>query len=76
MPVGRRRGGRIARKLEWHYTPEHGSWLNMAECELSMLARQCLNRRIPDREMLITETTAWQTQRNAAPTPWAASSPL
>lgn len=57
---------RIARKLEWHYTPEHGSWLNMAECELSVLARQCLNRRIPDRETLIAETDAWQTQRNAA----------
>jgi hypothetical protein len=37
---------RIARKLEWHYTPEHGSWLNMAECELSVLSRQCLKRRI------------------------------
>lgn len=57
---------RIARKLEWHYTPEHGSWLNMAECELSVLARQCLNRRIPDRETLIAETDAWQTLRNAA----------
>lgn len=57
---------RIARKLEWHYTPEHGSWLNMAECELSVLARQCLNRRIPEMETLIAETDAWQTERNAA----------
>jgi hypothetical protein len=38
---------RIAQRIEWHYTPEHGSWLNMAECELSVLSRQCLNRRIP-----------------------------
>jgi hypothetical protein len=57
---------RIARKLEWHYTPEHGSWLNRAECELSVLARQCLNRRIPDIETLTAEVDAWQTQRNAA----------
>jgi len=57
---------RIARKLEWHYTPEHGSWLNMAECELSVLARQCLNRRIPEMETLIAETDAWQTERNAS----------
>src|SRR5919202_6780821 len=41
---------RIARKLEWHYTPKHGSWLDMAEVELSILARQCLDRRIPDME--------------------------
>src|SRR5919205_4088246 len=38
---------RIARKIEWHYTPEHGAWLNMAECELSVLERQCLSRRLP-----------------------------
>ena len=57
---------RIARKLEWHYTPEHGSWLNMAECELSVLSRQCLNRRIPDSDTLTAEAGAWQTQRNAA----------
>ena len=54
----------IARRLEWHYTPEHGSWLNMAECELSALGRQCLNRRIPDRTTLETETNAWQNNRN------------
>lgn len=59
---------RIAGKIEWHYTPEHGSWLNMAECELSVLARQCLNRRITDIESLTTEVDAWQTQRNAAKT--------
>jgi hypothetical protein len=57
---------RIAAKLEWHYTPEHGSWLNVAECELSVLARQCLNRRIPDKETLIPEVAAWEQKRNAA----------
>lgn len=57
---------RIACKLEWHYTPEHGSWLNMAECELSVLARQCLDRRIPDPQTLTAEIAAWETARNAA----------
>jgi hypothetical protein len=57
---------RIARKIEWHYTPEHGSWLNMAECELSVLARQCLNRRIEDQETLTREVQAWEVDRNAA----------
>ena len=56
---------RIAARLEWHYTPEHGSWLNMAEIELSVLERQCLNRRIADRETLAAEVAAWQQQRNA-----------
>ena len=58
---------RIAQKLEWHYTPEHGSWLNMAELELSILSRQCLNRRIPDGPTLIQEVTAWEQRRNATP---------
>jgi len=57
---------RIAAKLEWHYTPEHGSWLNIAECELAVLARQCLDRRIPDKTALEQETTAWESRRNAA----------
>jgi hypothetical protein len=57
---------RIATKLEWHYTPEHGSWLNIAECELSVLARQCLDRRISDKAALLEEAAAWETQRNAA----------
>ncbi len=57
---------RIAARLEWHYTPEHGSWLNMAECELSVLTRQCLNRRIGDKATLIGQATAWQEQRNQA----------
>lgn len=56
---------RIAAKIEWHYTPEHGSWLNMAECELSVLARQCLNRRIGDADSLIAAVAAWERERNA-----------
>jgi transposase len=55
---------RIWDKLEFHYTPKHGSWLNMAEIELSVLSRQCLNRRIPDQDALRTETTAWAERRN------------
>lgn len=55
---------RIAQKLEIHYTPKHGSWLNMAEIELSVLSRQCLNRRIPDQPTLQHEVAAWQVQRN------------
>jgi hypothetical protein len=57
---------RLAKRIEWHYTPKHGSWLNMAEIELSALARQCLDRRIPDAETLKREVAAWQQQRNAA----------
>lgn len=55
---------RIAKKLEIHYTPVHGSWLNMAEMEFSLLSRQCLGRRIPDRDRLATEVAAWETVRN------------
>jgi hypothetical protein len=57
---------RIMERLEIHYTPKHGSWLNMAEIELSVLGRQCLSRRIPCQEALRQETAAWHTQRNAA----------
>jgi hypothetical protein len=57
---------RIWDKLELHYTPKHGSWLNLAECELSVLARQCLARRIPDHEALDREVAAWVAARNAA----------
>jgi hypothetical protein len=57
---------RIADKLEWHYTPEHGSWLNMAEIELAALDGQCLDRRIADQETLASEATAWEGRRNAA----------
>jgi len=55
---------RLAERFEWYYTPKHGSWLNMAESELSVLASQCLDRRIPDKETLIREVAAWQTSRN------------
>src|ERR687884_1208987 len=55
---------RILRKLEFHYTPVHGSWLNIAELEFSMLSRQCLGRRIPDRDTLETEVAAWEAARN------------
>ena len=57
---------RLVEKVEWHYTPKHGSWLNVAEMELSVLARQCLDRRIPDREALRREVAAWEETRNAA----------
>ena len=57
---------RIARKLEWHYTPKHGSWLNMVEIELSVLADQCLGRRIPDLPTLERVTAAYAERRNAA----------
>jgi transposase len=57
---------RLVEKLEFHYTPKHGSWLNMAEIELSILQRQCLNRRIGDEERLKREVGAWEKQRNDA----------
>lgn len=55
---------RILDKLEIHYTPKHGSWLNMAEIELSVLSRQCLDQRIPDAETLKQEVAAWEVRRN------------
>jgi transposase len=57
---------RILEKLEIHYTPKHGSWLNMAGIELSVLHRQSLNRRIPDQATLTAAVTAWEEQRNSA----------
>jgi hypothetical protein len=54
----------IARKLEWHYTPIHGSWLNVAEVELAALSRQCLDRRIESNEVLCREVAAWELERN------------
>ena len=57
---------RIASRIEWHYTPEHGSWLNMAETELSVLSRQCLSQRIETAPALETEVVAWQEERNAS----------
>jgi len=56
---------RILDRLEFHWTPKHGSWLNMAEIELSVLNRQCLDRCIPDKETLIRETAAWAAKRNS-----------
>ena len=63
---------RIARRLELRFTPKHGSWLNMAELELSVLTRQCLAPRIPDRTTLEAEVAAWVAARNAvaAPAHW------
>jgi hypothetical protein len=55
---------RIIHRIEVVHTPKHGSWLNMAEIELNVLTRQCLARRIPDKQTLIDETTAWQAKRN------------
>jgi hypothetical protein len=55
---------RILNRLSFHYTPKHGSWLNMAEIELSVLSKQCLDRRIPDQDTLKAEIAAWQTKRN------------
>jgi hypothetical protein len=56
---------RLADKLELHYTPKHGSWLNIAEIELSVLGRQCLDRRIPDLTTLQAEVATWQARRDA-----------
>ena len=56
---------RLWDKLELHHTPKHGSWLNIAEIELSVLGRQCLDRRIPDRATLAAEVAAWEARRNA-----------
>jgi transposase len=63
---------RIADRITLEYTPRHGSWLNMAESEFSVLSRQCLNRRIPDQESLIREIKAWERERNqkAVTTDW------
>ena len=58
---------RLADKLEIHYTPKHGSWLNMAEIQLSILSRQCLDRRIGDKAAACAEVEAWQRHRDAQP---------
>ena len=57
----------LARRFAFHHTPVHGSWLNVAEIELSVLDRQCLDRRLPDRDTLAAEVADWTTRRNAAP---------
>ncbi|MBV8096487.1 MAG: IS630 family transposase, partial [Acetobacteraceae bacterium] len=55
---------RLVERFEWHYTPKHGSWLDMAESELGVLSTQCLDRRIPDKQTLFEEVAAWQDSRN------------
>ena len=55
---------RLVERFEWHYTPKHGSWLDMAESELGVLSSQCLDRRIPDQQVLKEEVEAWEADRN------------
>src|SRR4029077_3503296 len=57
---------RLMRRLEFHYVPKHASWLNMVEIEIGVLRRQCLDRRIDERQRLVTEIAAWEDQRNAS----------
>jgi len=67
----------LIERLEIHHTPKHGSWLNMAEIELSVLSRQCLDRRIPDLDTVTREVAAWEQARNANPRPvnWRFTTP-
>ena len=60
---------RLVERFEWHYTPKHGSWLDLAESELGVLSSQCLGRRIPDKQILVDEIAAWQQDRNASRRP-------
>jgi DDE superfamily endonuclease len=55
---------RLVERFKWHYTPKHGSWLNMAESELAVLSKQCLDRRMPNQNILAAEVAAWQKHRN------------
>jgi hypothetical protein len=57
---------RLARRPEFHFTPKHASWPNMAECELSVLARQCLDRRLASKEAVAAEVAPWEAERNRA----------
>jgi len=63
--LGRRAAGKLLRRVSFHYTPKHASWLNMAEIEIGILSRQCLDRRIPTPRGLQSEVAAWQADRNA-----------
>jgi hypothetical protein len=56
---------RLVERFEWHYTPKHCSWLDLAESELGVLSSQCLDRRIPDKQTLVEEIAAWEHDRNA-----------
>ena len=60
---------RLAGRFEVHYTPKHGSWLNMAELEINALSLQCMDRRISDRDTMISEVAAWEDHRNASAKP-------
>lgn len=62
--LGTRAAAKLLRRVQFHYTPKHASWLNMAEIEIGILTRQCLDRRIASRELLQTEVDAWQQARN------------
>ena len=66
---------RLVERFEWHYSPKHGSWLNLAESELAVLSGQCLARRIPDATILKTEVNAWRSRRNThnAKANWASA---
>ena len=55
---------RVLRRLEFHYTPKHASWLNMVEIEIGVMVSQCLDRRIPDKATLVSEVAAWRRRRN------------
>jgi len=63
--LGPRAAAKLLRRVQFHYTPKHASWLNMAEIEIGILSRQCLDRRIDSRQLLRTEVDAWQQARNA-----------
>ena len=64
--LGAKEAQALLRRVEFHYTPKHASWLNMAEIEIGILDRQCLDRRLPDRATLAAEVDAWQLRRNVA----------
>ena len=62
--LGSRAAAKLLRRVQFHYTPKHASWLNMAEIEIGILSRQCLDRRIANHEVLVSEVAAWQQTRN------------
>jgi hypothetical protein len=64
--LGKRAAAKLLRRVQFHYTPKHASWLNMAEIEIGILGRQCLDRRVENRHLLQCEVDAWQQARNAA----------